>query len=207
MQLRDHDQTDHRADRERQPGLPPVPTSGRVWPRACLGMVDCGRLRCDAEGVDRGRNVLDLLRAQILELDRQLVGDLLVDGARRADPARDREAAQSGRDIHAVAQQVAFPFHDVRDRDPDPIEHLAVGRKREIARPDAFLHIERATHRVDRARELRQRGIARRVEDASAPARHEVVEDPAVQAETAQRLLLVFRDEPAVTRDIGGQDG
>ncbi len=74
-------------------------------------------------------------------------------------------------------------------------------------RPDAFLKVDRASHHIDRARKLGQHGISRGVEDAAAPSRDEIVEDSAVNGEAAERLLLVLRQEVAVARNVGGQNG
>jgi hypothetical protein len=64
-------------------------------------------------------NVLHFLRADVGELNRELVGDLLVHRARDADAADFGEPLQPGRDVDAVAEQVAVALDDVADGDAD----------------------------------------------------------------------------------------
>ncbi len=70
-------------------------------------------------------NVLDLLLADIGELDGQLVGHLLVHRARHADAA-DRGNASSGRarDVDAVTQQIAVALDHIADCNADAKIHL-----------------------------------------------------------------------------------
>ena len=53
----------------------------------------------------RRRDVLHLLRADVGELHRQLVGDLLVHRARNADAADLGEAFEARGDVDAIAEQ------------------------------------------------------------------------------------------------------
>ncbi len=154
----------------------------------------------------RRRDILHLLRADIGEAHRELVRDLLVDRARHADAADRRDAFQPRRDVDALAEQIAVALHHVADRDADAERHLAARRIGHVARAQAFLDVDRAAHGFDRRRKFGQHGIARGVEDAPRGFRDEVVDHLAIGGEPAQRLLLVLRDEPAVTRDIRGED-
>ena len=61
---------------------------------------------------------------------------------------------------------------------------------------ERFLDVDRAAHRVDRAREFREHGIAGGIEDAAVRLCDEIVDDGAIGCETPQRLFLVFRDQP-----------
>ena len=92
----------------------------------------------------RRRDVLHLLRADIGELHRQLVGDLLVHRARNTDAADLGEALQSGCDVDAVAQQVAVALDHVADGDADAKAHVTAGRIRHVARAQALLDVDRA---------------------------------------------------------------
>ena len=151
----------------------------------------------------RRRDVLHLLRADIGELHRQLVGDLLVHRARDADAADFGEALQAGRDVDAVAQQVAVALDHVADGDADAERHLPARRIGHVAGSQALLDVDRAAHRFDRARKFRQHGIAGGVEDAPAAFGDEIVGHRPVGGQTPQRLLLVLGDQPGVAGNIG----
>ena len=153
-----------------------------------------------------GRNVLDLLLADVGELHGQLIGHLLVHGARDADAADRRDAFQPRRDVDAVAEQVAVALDHIADRDSDAEIHLPAGRIGHIARAQALLNIDRAAHRFDRAREFGQHGVACGIEDAAAGAGDEIVHHRPVGCEAPQRLFFVLGDEPAIACDIGGKN-
>ena len=67
----------------------------------------------------RGRDVLDLLLADIGELHRQLVGDLFVHRARHANAADLGKGFEPGCDVDAVAQQIAVTLHHVANGNAD----------------------------------------------------------------------------------------
>ena len=157
--------------------------------------------------MDAVGQVLQLLLADVGEFERDLVGYRLVHRSRDADAAGRRDAFQPRRDVHALAEQVAFALDDIADGDADPEMHLPAGRIREIARAQALLGIDGAAHRVDGAGELREDRVARSVEDPPAEARDEVAEHGPVVFEAPQRVLFVVADEPAETHDIGGENG
>src|SRR5579863_5735487 len=95
-------------------------------------------------------DVLDFLRANIGELNRELVGHLLMNRARDANAADLSEALKAGCDVDAVTQQVAIALDHIADRDADAKTHLAAGWISEIAGAQAFLNVDRASHRFDR---------------------------------------------------------
>ncbi len=57
------------------------------WTAAPPGATALCRGRCDTKDVDRLGDVLDLARPEVLECERQLVTDLIVDGSGHADTA------------------------------------------------------------------------------------------------------------------------
>src|SRR5262249_61844499 len=128
-------------------------------------------LRRDHKGPDGARQVLHALLTDILELQCELAGSLLAHGLRHADSARRREALQPGRDVHAVAKELAVLVQDVRKGDADAEMHPSVGWKILIAQAGGFLDLDPAAHRVDRARELGQHPASHPVYDASPKAR------------------------------------
>ena len=123
----------------------------------------------------RRRDVLHLLRADIGELHRQLVGDLLVHRARNTDAADLGEALQSGCDVDAVAQQVAVALDHVADGDADAKGHLPARRIGHVAGTETLLNIDRAAHRFDRAREFGEHGVSSGIENAAAALGDEIV--------------------------------
>jgi hypothetical protein len=153
--------------------------------------------------VHRRRDVLHLLFADIGELHRQLVGDLLVHGTGDADAADLGEAFQPRGDVDAVAEQIAVAFDHVADGDADAERHLPARRIGHVAGPQGLLDVDRAAHRVHRARKFREHGIAGGVEDAAVRLCDEIVDDFAVRGEAPQRLLLVFRHQPRIPGNIG----
>ena len=147
-------------------------------------------------GVHRRRDVLHFLRADIGELHRQLVGDLLMHGAGDADAADLGQPLEPGGDVDAVTEQIAVALDHVADGDADAERHLPARRIGHVAGSQDLLDVDRAAHRIDRARKFREHGIARGVEDASVRLCDEIVDDFAIGGQTPQRLLLVFRDQP-----------
>ena len=150
-----------------------------------------------------GGDVLDFLFADIGKLHRQLVGDLLVHGARDADAADLGEPFQPGCDVDAVAQKVAVALHHVTDGDTDAECHLPARRIGHVAGAQAFLDVDRAAHGLDRAGEFGKHRIARGVEDTPAAFGDEVVGHLTVGAEPPQRLLFILGDQSAVAGNIG----
>ena len=117
-------------------------------------------------------------------------------GAGDADAADLGKAFEPSRDVDAVAEQIAVALDHVADGDADTERHLPARRIGHVAGSEQFLDVDRAAHRVDRAREFREHGIAGGIEDAAVCLCDEIVDDGAIGCETPQRLFLVFRDQP-----------
>ena len=154
-------------------------------------------------GVHRRRDVLHLLRADIGELHRQLVGDLLMHRARDADAADFGEALQPGCDVDAIAQEVAVALDHVADRDADAKGHLPAGRIGHVAGAQALLDIDRAAHGFDRARKFGEHGVASGIENAAAALGDEIVGHLTVGRQPTQRLLFVLGNQSGVAGNIG----
>jgi hypothetical protein len=154
----------------------------------------------------RRRNVLHFLRADVGELHRQFVGDLLMHRARDADAADFGEALEARRDVDAIAEQIAVAFDHVTDGDADAETHMAARRIGHVAGAQAFLDVDRAAHRFDGAGKLGQHRIARGVENAAAGLGDEFVGDGAIGSEPPQRLLFILANQPAVSGDIGSKN-
>ena len=158
-------------------------------------------------GVNRSRNVLHFLRADVGELHRQFVGDLLMHRTGNADAADFREAFETRGNIHAVAKQVAVTLHDVADGNADAKAHVPAGRISHVPGPQAFLDIDRATHRFDRAGKFGENRVARGIENAPAGLGDKIVSDGSIGRQPPQRFLFVLGNQPAVAGDIGGKNG
>ncbi|MGY3694529.1 hypothetical protein ACVIGA_004609 [Bradyrhizobium sp. USDA 3240] len=153
-----------------------------------------------------GRDVLHFLRADVGELHRQLVGDLLVHGARHADAADFGEALEPRGDIDAITKQIAVALDHITDGDADPERHLPARRIGHVARAQAFLDVDRATHGLDRAGKFREHRIARGVENAAAALCNEIVGDLTIGGEPPQRLFLILGDQSTIACNIGRED-
>ena len=160
----------------------------------------------DHEGVDAVRDVLDLALADVAERHRHLVRHRLVHRARDADAAGLGEALEPGRDVDAVAEEIAAALDDVADGDADAEFEPPPRRQRAIAGPEQFLDVDRAAHRVDGRIELAHHRVAGGVEDAAAGAADEIVEHLAIAAEPGQRLLFGLGDEARIAGDVRGED-
>ena len=106
------------------------------------------------------RYVLQLPLAEVHELDRQLVADLLVDAARNADPAGIGQRLKAFSDIDPVAKKVA-PFDDhVAHIYADAEQHTLGFRRRLIEQADRGLNLHAGFERIDSARKLGDDAVA-----------------------------------------------
>ena len=131
-----------------------------------------------------------------------------------ADRPGDHDAAglgqgfEAGRDIDAVAEDVAAFDDDVADVDADPKDDVPLGRQAGVARLGAALDLEPATHRLNDARELGEEAVAGLLNERAAARADRRRNDLALQRGKAPvGALLVAAHEAAVARDVGGEDG
>jgi hypothetical protein len=117
---------------------------------------------------DRLGDVLDLLLAQIVEGQRQLVADLVARGAGEADRPGLGERFQPGGDVDPVAEQVAAVDNHIADMDADAELHRLVGGAGGILCRDRRLDRDRTRRRIDRTGEVGDDAVAGGVEDAPA---------------------------------------
>ncbi len=151
----------------------------------------------------RRRYVLYFLRADVGELHRQFVGDLFVHRARNADAADFGETFKPCCDVDAIAEQVAIALDHVADGDTDTKTHLPAGRIGHVPGAQAFLDVDRAAHRFNRAGKFRQNGVTGGVENPATGPGDEVVGDGSIGSETPQRFLFILGNQPAVAGNIG----
>ena len=87
---------------------------------AATGSSELGHLAGHPVDADGSRDVFEVLRTQILEIEVDFVGDLFVYDLRDVDAAWLGERLDPRRDVDAVAEDVAVLGDDVAEIDPDP---------------------------------------------------------------------------------------
>ncbi len=127
-------------------------------------------------------DVLDRLRADVVEREIELALDLIEHRAGNAHAARRRERLEPGGDVHAIAEDVVVLDDHVAHVDADAKLDSLVARTVGVVRDDRGLDVERVAHGVDGAGKLDQRAVAGGLDDAPAIRR-----DLGVQQFAAQR--------------------
>ena len=113
-------------------------------------------------------DVLEVLRPEVghLKLDPGL--DLPVGVFGQTNPTRLANPFQPGRDVHAVAHEVAVRFRDnVAEMNADTKLDTTFRRQADVALDHAGLHLECAAHGVDDATKLDDRAVAGALDDAA----------------------------------------
>jgi len=157
--------------------------------------------------VDRLRDVLDLLIAEILEIDLDLVPDLVEDIAGHADAAGVRQSLQARGNVDAVAVDVVAVDDDVADVDADAVDDSALDGDLRVIFLDRGLQLDGEKHRVDHAGEFHQRAIAHQFDGAAAIGPGPRLDElRAVGFQGRQGAALVGAHEAAVPDHVGGED-
>src|SRR5262249_30379255 len=99
--------------------------------------------------------------AHVLEGDGELVAHLISYHPADADAARFRQAFKARCDVDPVAEDVVGIDDDVAEIDADAEIDAPFGVHTGIARGHLALHFDRATNRIDHARELAEQTVAR----------------------------------------------
>ena len=121
--------------------------------------------------------------------------------------ARLRERLEPGGDVDAVAVNVVALDDDVAEVDADAERDALVLGQLALALGDAPLHLDRALHRLDHARELHERAVAHQLDDAAVQPGHERPDEVCLKGlQAGMRPRLVGRHEPAVADHVSGQD-
>jgi hypothetical protein len=102
-------------------------------------------------------DVLQLSYAAVSELGFIPVADIFLDGLRDADAAGIGDLLQARRDIDAIAKDVVAINDHVTNIDADTKVESLIRGKSLVALGHAPLHVNRTTHRIDRAWEFQQR--------------------------------------------------
>ena len=157
---------------------------------------------------DRPGDILDLMLAEVLEREVQLVAHLVAGRARDADAARRRQRFDARRHVNAVAVDVVAHDDDVADVDADAEHDAPVLRNVGVSRRHRALDFHGALHRLDHAGILDEQPVAHLLDDAAAVLRDRAIDQRfAVRLEARQRADLIDAHEPAIAHHIGGQDG
>ena len=121
-----------------------------------------------APDMHRPCNVLDLLLAEILEREVELVAHLVVHHPADADATRLRQGFETCRDVDAISIDIVLVEDDVAEIDPDAKFDPLLLRDPSVAVGHRALHFDRAAHRIDNARKFDQQPVAGGLDDASA---------------------------------------
>ena len=143
--------------------------------------------RAHAVDADRPPDILQVVRAEILEFVIELVGHMVVGHLGYEDAARLGERLEPGRDIDAVAEDIAVLGDDVAEIDPDPhrkpllVGHLPIVPAHRVAQSNG------AARRLDDAVELDQDEIASVLEDVAVKLGHQRVDHIAQETPAGRR--------------------
>jgi hypothetical protein len=108
------------------------------------------------------------LRPEVGHLKLEPRLDLPISVLRQANPARLANPLQPGRDVDAVAHQIAIRLLDnVAKMNADAKLDATFRRQSGVALDHAALHLEGAAHGVDHAAELDDRAVAGAIDDAA----------------------------------------
>ena len=127
---------------------------------------------------------------------------------RHANASGLSEPLETGRNVDAVAVNCIGLANDVADMDADAELDAALRRHVGVARGHAALNIHRTTYGIHHADELNDHPVAGGIDDApTMPGDFGINQFFAVCLELAKRALLVGTHQPAVSSDIGREDG
>ena len=154
---------------------------------------------------DGSRNVLEALGAEILEIEIDLVGDLLVDDFRYIDTAGLGQRLDPRRNVDAVAEDVAFLGDDVAEIDPDPHRDALFLGQRLVRLRDRVAQSGRAARRRDDVVEVSEDYLGGLLEDVSAEFGDLRFDDPGQKPpQLGKVLFLVAGEQPGIA---GYQNG
>ena len=159
----------------------------------------------DGIGPHGASDILEVMFAQISELDRDLPANLIVSGRRDANAARFRDALKPRRNIDAVTEDVVALDQDVAEVDPDPEQHTLVLRDAIVALGHHRLHSDRALDRIDNRRKLKQQTVPRGLDDPATMLCHKCIGNGPVSTEDTGGADLVEAHKARIARHVGGQ--
>ena len=152
-------------------------------------------------------DVLDLPLAHILEGERQLAADLIVDGIGNEHATRLSQSFQPGRDVDAVTVDPGFVVDHISQIDTDTKQHAATLRHPLVALGHHGLDLDRALGGADDAGKLSHDAIAGGVDDPPTVPADQRQDHALMGLEVLHGGGLIRVHEPAVASDIGGKNG
>jgi hypothetical protein len=155
----------------------------------------------------RAADVLDLPLAHILEAERQLATDLIVDGIGHEHATRVGQRFEPRRDVDAVAVDPGLVVDHIPQIDPDTELHSATLRHVRVALGHHALDLDRALGRADDTRKLGHDAVSGGVDDPPAVAADQRQDHALMGLEVAHGGGLIRVHEPAVAGDVGGKNG
>ena len=176
--------------------------------RWLLGLRLDGRADLKRIHPDRLGDVLQLRRAEIRDREIEPPLHLAIGVLGQADRARLANAFQTGRDIDAVAHQVAVRLlDDVAEMNADAEFDASLRRQAGVALDHAGLHFDRATDRVNDAAELDDAAIPGALDDAPVMRVDRGIDQIAPQpTEPRQGAIFVRSRQAGVADDVRYQD-
>ena len=156
---------------------------------------------------DRTADIFDVLLAEILETDRQTVGNLIAHRGGNADAARLRQPFKPRGDVDAVAEDIVVLDDDVAQIDADAIEQRARRGHVAIAPRHPFLEIDRAAQRLGDALKFHQQTVAGGLDDAALAVGDRRIDQLKPHGfEPGQRPSFVDFHQTAIADHVRGQN-
>ncbi len=140
----------------------------RAWCRAAALCRRAKPIPDHGIGPDRAGDILEVLLAQIGELNPDLASDVIVGRRRDADATGFCDALKPRRNVNAVAKDVMGLDNYVADIDADTESNAPVFRITDCKFINAGLELHGSSNRFDRARKLRQEPVTGVLHDAAA---------------------------------------
>ena len=164
----------------------------------------CRRALAQQVGAHRVGNVFEALRPEVGHLKLKPRLHLTISVLRQANPARLTDALQPGRDVDAIAHQIAIRLLDnVAKMNADAKLDATFRRQAGVALDHAGLHLKGATHGVDHTAELDDDPVARPLDDTAMMGGDGGVDEVAAEAPKARRSSILIRaGQPAISDDV-----
>src|SRR5262249_48300787 len=152
-------------------------------------------------------HVLQALGSEVFERLVDLILDLVIGAARNQDATWFGNPFQAGRDVDAVAVEIAAFDHDVAQVDSNTQHYPSILRPPRIGGFHPLLQDARAFDRIYGAGKFDQCAVAHELDDPPVMLVYQRLEDfRSARPEYGQRSRLVRLHEPAVTNHIRGQN-